>query len=129
MHKLTVLEKKDALNCPIRNVIDRIGDKWSLLILLALSERPTRFNELKRIIGDISQKVLTKSLKLLEQDGFVLRTVYDESPPKVVYELTELGSSVLAPVGELIRWANLHHAAIERNRAQYKLVKRDVKNQ
>ena len=119
MHKVTVLDKKDAENCPIRDVIDRIGDKWSLLILVVLSEQPTRFNALKRAIGNISQKVLTKTLKELEQEGYITRTVFDESPPKVVYQLTEMGFSILTPVGHLINWAEENHANIKMNRALY----------
>ncbi|OUR83885.1 transcriptional regulator [Colwellia psychrerythraea] len=116
MHKVTVLDKKGALDCPIRDVINRIGDKWSLLILVVLSEQPTRFNELKRTIGDISQKVLTKVLKELEQEGYITRTAFDESPPKVVYDLTEMGLSVLTPVGQLIDWAEKNHALIKEHR-------------
>lgn len=112
-------EKINLENCPIRNVVDRIGDKWSLLVLLALAHKPTRFNELKREIGDISQKVLTKVLKELEQDGYVNRSVFDQSPPKVVYSLTELGTSLLKPMGQLIDWADTHHAAIKSNRKRY----------
>lgn len=119
MHKVTVLDKKDAENCPIRDVIDRIGDKWSLLILVVLSQQPTRFNALKRAIGNISQKVLTKTLKELEQEGYITRTVFDESPPKVVYQLTDMGLSVLIPVSHLIDWAEQNHANIKKNRALY----------
>jgi len=119
MHKVTVLEKKDSMNCPIRDVIDRIGDKWSLLILVVLSEQPTRFNALKRAIGDISQKVLTKVLKELEHDGYIKRTVFDESPPKVVYELTEMGASILKPLGYLIEWAEENHSNIKNNRLHH----------
>lgn len=119
MHKVTVLEKKDAEHCPIRDVINRIGDKWSLLILVVLSEQPTRFNALKRTIGDISQKVLTRVLKDMEQDGYIKRTVFDESPPKVIYELTEMGQSVLAPVGKLIEWAEENHSNIQKSRKRY----------
>ena len=73
MLKVTVLDKKDAVNCPYRDVIDRIGDKWSLLVLAVLEQNPTRFNELKRSIGDISQKVLTKTLRDLEADEYIIR--------------------------------------------------------
>lgn len=120
MHKITVLDKKDEMNCPIRDVIDRIGDKWSLLIIVVLSEQPTRFNELRRVIGDISQKVLTKSLKELEREGFIKRIVISKKPPKVVYELTDLGFSILKPVGELIAWAEKNHSIIKKNREKMK---------
>lgn len=119
MHKVTVLDKKDAIHCPIRNVIDRIGDKWSLIVLVILSEQPTRFNELKRTVGDISQKVLTQVLKNLEQDGYINRTEYHENQLKVVYELTEMGLSILDPIEELIHWAEQNHSKILKNREKY----------
>ena len=119
MLKVTVLDKKDAVNCPYRDVIDRIGDKWSLLILAVLEQHPTRFNELKRTIGDISQKVLSDTLKDLEADGYITRTVYDQSPPKVVYELSELGTTVLLPIKQLVMWAEENHETIRNNRKSY----------
>lgn len=119
MLKVTVLDKKDAENCPYRDVINRIGDKWSLLILAVLEQNPTRFNELKRTIGDISQKVLTKTLRDLESDGYISRIVFDTSPPKVIYQLTEMGLSVLRPIHKLVEWAESNHDAIRRNRADY----------
>ena len=119
MLKVTVLDKKDAENCPFRNVIDRIGDKWSLLILVVLEEKPVRFNELKRTIGDISQKVLTKVLRELEADGYLSRTVYDTSPPKVIYQISSMGQSVLTPIKELVKWAEQNHESIKKNRVQY----------
>jgi DNA-binding HxlR family transcriptional regulator len=119
MLKVTVLDKKDAANCPYRDVIDRLGDKWSLLVLAVLEQNPTRFNELKRTIGDISQKVLTKTLRELEADGYITRTVYDESPPKVVYRLSKMGLNVLVPINQLVGWAEENHEAIRNNRAQY----------
>ncbi len=121
MLKVTVLDKKDAENCPFRNVIDRIGDKWSLLVLVVLEQQPTRFNQIKRTLGDISQKVLTKTLRGLEADGYVIRTVYDASPPKVVYRLSELGLQVLSPINQLVRWAEENHDAIRKNRKEYEL--------
>ena len=123
MLKVTVLDKKEAVNCPYRTVIDRIGDKWSLLILAVLEQHPTRFNELKRTIGDISQKVLSKTLRDLEADGFIIRTVYDENPPKVVYELSEIGLSVLLPIKELVKWAEENHDTIRKNRKKYEKLK------
>lgn len=119
MLKVTVLDKKDAANCPYRDVIDRLGDKWSLLVLAVLEQNPTRFNELKRTIGDISQKVLTKTLRELEADGYITRTVYDASPPKVVYQLSQMGLNVLVPINQLVGWAEENHEAIRNNRAQY----------
>ncbi|REL26789.1 transcriptional regulator [Thalassotalea euphylliae] len=128
MLKVTATSKNDALNCPYRDVIDRIGDKWSLLILTVLEEKPTRFNELRRTIGDISQKVLTKTLRNLESDGFVIRTVYDESPPKVVYKISPLGSGLLQPIDQLVAWANDNHEKIKANREEYKNSNKHIKS-
>lgn len=104
--------------CPIRDVLDRIGDQWSLLLLEALDGRVVRFNELGREIGDISKQMLSRTLKRLEQDGFILRTVYAEVPPRTEYQLTDLGRSFLVPLRELIRWADTHHGAICQARRQ-----------
>lgn len=120
MLKVTVLDKKDAEYCPYRDVIDRIGDKWSLLVLVVLNEGASRFNEMKRTIGDISQKVLTRTLRGLEADGYITRTVYNKSPPRVVYELSEMGRSALVPIAALVEWAEANHPAIRRNRTTYK---------
>ncbi|WP_054634718.1 winged helix-turn-helix transcriptional regulator [Pantoea stewartii] len=98
--------------CPIRDVLDRIGDKWSLLILEALAERTLRFNELHRHIGDVARQVLSRTLKRLEVDGYILRTLYPEVPPRVEYSLTELGRSFLKPMQQLIAWADDNHQAI-----------------
>ncbi len=92
--------------CPVRNVIDRIGDKWSMLVLLLLAEENIlRFNEIHKYIGTISQKMLTVTLKSLEADGLVNRTVYPQIPPKVEYELTPRGKSLLPHLLELVNWA------------------------
>ncbi|RUM07806.1 winged helix-turn-helix transcriptional regulator [Rhizobium chutanense] len=98
--------------CPIRGVLDRIGDQWSLLTLEALDDEKKRFNELLREIGDISKQMLSKTLRHLEQDGFISRTVYPEVPPRVEYELTEMGRSFLIPMRALIGWAEQNHPAI-----------------
>lgn len=98
--------------CPIRDVLDRIGDQWSLLVLEALDGRVVRFNELGREIGDISKQMLSRTLKRLEHDGFLTRTLYAEVPPRTEYQLTELGRSFLVPMRGLIRWADAHHGAI-----------------
>ncbi|WP_035345584.1 MULTISPECIES: winged helix-turn-helix transcriptional regulator [Dickeya] len=105
--------------CPIRDVLDRIGDQWSLLVLETLSEGTLRFNELMRRIGDISRQMLSKTLKLLEQDGFVRRTIYAEVPPRVEYQLTELGRSFLQPMKTLMQWADAHHRTICEARKAY----------
>lgn len=98
--------------CPIRDVLDRIGDQWSLLILESLKDRILRFNELHREIGDISRQVLSRTLKRLENDGYISRTLYPEVPPRVDYALTELGRSFLVPMQQLVQWADSNHETI-----------------
>ena len=88
MLKVTADSYEEAKDCPFRNVLDQVGDKWSFLILAVLEEGPQRFNEIKRLVGDISHRVLTRKLRDLERDGYVLRTVHPVRPPKVEYELT-----------------------------------------
>jgi DNA-binding HxlR family transcriptional regulator len=105
--------------CPIRDVLDRIGDQWSLLVLQALATRVMRFGEINHAIGDISKQMLSRTLKRLEQDGFVRRTVFPEIPPRVEYELTELGCSFLAPLEALIAWADANHQSICNARRDY----------
>lgn len=106
--------------CPIRDVLDRIGDQWSLLALVALEGKTLRFSELLREIGDISKQMLSKTLKHLEQDGFITRTAYPEVPPRVEYQLTPLGKSFFAPMLALISWADANHHAICAAREVYK---------
>lgn len=106
--------------CPIRDVLDRIGDQWSLLVLDALEGGTKRFNELMRALGDISKQMLSQTLKRLEEDGFVRRTVYAEVPPKVEYDLTPLGHSFLVPMRGLVAWADEHHRHVCEARALYR---------
>ena len=103
----------------MRDVLDCIGDRWSLLALLALKRGTLRFTELKRAIGDISQRMLAQTLRRLEQDGLVSRTVYPTIPPRVDYALTTLGSSFLVPMNGLVRWAKANHKKVHRARAAY----------
>lgn len=101
-------EVRDALfpDCSIRNVLSRVGDKWSLLVLYSLQHRePVRFKELQRQIPDISQKSLTQTLRTLEVDGFVTREVFPEVPPRVEYSLTPRALSFLPLVENMIKWA------------------------
>ena len=98
--------------CPIRDVLDRIGDRWSLLILEALATKTYRFNELHREIGDVSRQMLSRTLRKLEIDGYITRTVFAEVPPRVEYTLTALGDSFLEPMQNLVQWAEANHAAI-----------------
>ena len=115
-------KQQPGAGCPVRGVLDRIGDQWSLLTLAALEEGKKRFNELLREIGDISKQMLSKTLKHLEQDGFIRRTVYPEVPPRVEYELTEMGRSFLVPMKALIGWADRNHTAIKSARQRYETV-------
>ena len=104
-------EIRDALfpNCPIRNVLSRIGDKWSLLVLFTLEKKCNqRFMELQRDIPDISQKMLTATLRILEADGLVHRDAFPEVPPRVEYNLTETGCSLMPHIESLVGWALEH---------------------
>ncbi|RUM22226.1 transcriptional regulator [Rhizobium vallis] len=112
-------KQRPGTGCPVRGVLDRIGDQWSLLTLEALDDDKKRFNELLREIGDISKQMLSKTLRHLEQDGFISRTVYPEVPPRVEYELTEMGRSFLVPMKALIGWADQNHSAIIRSRQRH----------
>jgi DNA-binding HxlR family transcriptional regulator len=110
----------DTANCPVRQVLDRIGDKWSTLVILMLGERGvTRFNGISQAIGDISQKMLTTTLRNLEADGLISRTMYPEIPPRVEYALTELGQSLLPLIRQLQVWADEKFEVIEKNRKKY----------
>jgi DNA-binding HxlR family transcriptional regulator len=106
--------------CAVRNVLDRLGDKWSMLIIITLGVEGTmRFNQLHHNIGDISQKMLTVTLKTLEADGLVSRKVYAEIPPKVEYTLTERGASLLPHLEGLAEWAMTHMDGIYTSREKY----------
>ena len=107
-------------NCAaVSGVLARIGDKWSVMIVMLLAAGPLRFNELKRMIGGISQRMLTLTLRGLERDGLVTRTVFPTIPPRVDYELTELGHSLKSPVDALGQWAMQNVARIETARAVF----------
>jgi DNA-binding HxlR family transcriptional regulator len=107
-------------DCPVRNVLDRVGDKWSILIISILGECGTlRFNQLSHKIGNISQKMLTVTLKTLEADGLVSRKLYPQIPPRVEYTLTPLGESLLPAIESLTSWAAEHMPAILASRKQY----------
>ena len=93
--------------CPVRNVLDFVGDKWSMLIILQLGiKSPQRFGQLKTEIGGISQKMLTITLRQLERDGFVKRVYFTEVPPRVEYSVTPLGTSLMEALSQLVDWAN-----------------------
>jgi DNA-binding HxlR family transcriptional regulator len=116
---LKVFSKTDK--CPIRNVLDRFGDKWSILVIILLnSEEKMRFNVLHKTIGDISQKMLTVTLRTLEADGLVSRKIYPEIPPKVEYQLTKVGQSLVPHINNLSKWANENMPAIMKSRKKFK---------
>ena len=106
-------------NCPTRQVLDRIADKWTALIIGLLEERTLRFSELKHSIGGISQKMLTQTLRSLERDGLVTRTIYAEVPPRVEYALTPLGKTLCAPIKAIRQWAETHIDEVSTAQAEY----------
>ena len=101
------------------SVLSLIGDKWTVMIVLTLTERPRRFNDIKRTIGGISQQMLARTLRALERDGMVRRTVHPTIPPQVEYTLTNLGCSLADPIRELGHWAGAHIAEIEGHRSTF----------
>ncbi|KPY39814.1 winged helix-turn-helix transcriptional regulator [Pseudomonas syringae] len=109
-----------ALDCPrVSALLSRIGDKWTVLVVMLLRDGPRRFSELKREIGGISQRMLTLTLRGLERDGLVVRTVYPTTPPRVDYELTRLGHELREPVEALGEWALAHLDVIDQARREF----------
>ncbi|CZT35563.1 transcriptional regulator, HxlR family [Rhizobium sp. 9140] len=106
-------------NCPMRDVLGNIGGKWTTLMIHALSEGPMRFSALKRTIPDISQRMLTQTLRDLQRDGYISRTVYPTNPPSVDYALTDLGRSFLTVLLPLVDWSAQHHGAIREARTEF----------
>ena len=105
--------------CPVRDVLDRIGDKWSVLLVQNLREGPVRFGALRRQIGDISQRMLSETLRHLQRDGLISRKVYPTVPPSVEYALTDLGRSLLAPLEQLVTWSAQNHDEVKLARQQF----------
>ncbi len=103
----------------ISDILARIGDKWSVLVVTRLGDKPMRFNELRRTIGGISQRMLTLTLRGLERDGLVTRTVFPTIPPRVDYALTQLGRDLLNPVSALGEWATRNQTKIARARERF----------
>lgn len=103
----------------VSEVLGRIGDKWTIQVIVALRHAPQRFNAIKRHVGGISQQMLTRTLKALERDGMVERTVHPDTPPRVEYALTPLGHSLAHSVKQLADWATAHQKIIQDNRLQY----------
>lgn len=118
------MRKKELLNsiieiCPVRNVVTRFGNKWALLVLLVISENdPIRYNELGRKIPDISSRVLSSTLRILEADGLISRTLYNEVPARVEYSLTEIGRSLIPIILQLTAWAQANMKTIIAHRQQ-----------
>ena len=102
--------------CPTRLVLDLIADKWTTLVIYLLSQGTRRYGELQREVGGISQKMLTQTLRKLEEDGLVRRVVYPEVPPRTEYSLTELGATLKEPLGALCQWAVVHLPDVEKAR-------------
>ena len=119
---LPVLPPRPHLHSDCRGVasiLARVGDKWSVFVIMMLADGPKRFNEIKRLIGGISQRMLTLTLRGLERDGLVTRTVFPTIPPRVDYELTDLGRGLTQPVMALGKWAIEHKREIEHARARF----------
>ena len=120
--KVPVLPPQPHLDSDCRGVasiLARVGDKWSVFVIMLLGDGPRRFNEIKRIVGGISQRMLTLTLRGLERDGLVTRTVFPTIPPRVDYELTDLGRGLSHPVEALGKWAYDHQTEIEDARARF----------
>ena len=119
----TIMREKrkdpDFARCPVREVLDQIGDKWSTLLLITLADGPQRFGAIKRMVPDISQRMLTQTLRDLQRDGLIDRRVFPTTPPSVEYRLTELGRSLLVPLAGLIDWADAHFAAVRKARKAF----------
>jgi DNA-binding HxlR family transcriptional regulator len=109
----------DGRHCELRTVLDRIGDKWSVLVIVLLTEGPARYSELQRALPGISQRMLTLTLRTLERDGMVQRTVYPQVPPRVDYRLSPLGLTLLGPVTALAAWIDEHGDEVLRARAAF----------
>ena len=118
----TQKECDGSMICPLRDLLSRLGDKWSVLVLITLARRPeqrARFSEIKKDIEDISQRMLTSTLRTLERDGLLKRTVFPEVPPRVEYELTGLGKSILTPMEALVNWIETNWGDIRQSRRTF----------
>lgn len=106
-------------NCPVRDVMQQINGKWSTLLVEALSQRPYRFGELKRMVPDISQRMLTQTLRDLQRDGYIEREVFPTKPPSVEYRMTALGWSLYEPLSKLLNWAEANHENVRAARRKF----------
>ncbi|WP_432921578.1 winged helix-turn-helix transcriptional regulator [Microbispora sp. CA-135349] len=114
-----VLAARDDTACRVREVLDRVGEKWAVTVIAELGRKPRRYNELRRSIPGVSQRMLTATLRDLERDGLVRRTVHPVVPPRVDYELTPLGATLLDTVSALLDWAVEHIDDVDGARAEY----------
>lgn len=108
-----MLKKEELPECPVATTVQLIGNKWKLLILRNLQMRPWRFNELQKSLKGISQKVLTESLRSMEADGIIVRTIYAEVPPRVEYSLSELGETMRPILDAMEKWGNDYKASLK----------------
>ena len=118
--------RRRSFTCPVRDVLDRVGDAWSVLVVQRLADRPLRFNALKRGVEGISQRMLTVTLRHLERDGLVSRRVIPLTPPQVEYALTPVGRSLCDPLDALAAWAEHNQEAVRQARARFDGVPREA---
>ena len=109
----------DFSNCPVRDMMQQIGGKWSTLLLEVLAAEPRRFGELRRMLPDISQRMLTQTLRDLQRDGYIAREVFPTKPPSVEYSMTDLGRSLYQPLSQLLNWAEANHEAVRAARSRF----------
>lgn len=121
MLPVTAITREEAEHCPVRSVLATVTGKWQSLLILALEDGDLRFSALKRLLGDISQRVLTENLRKLERDGYVTRTVDPGPPIAVSYGLTPMGRSVLDMLKPMVLWAAEHFGAVQQARSDYDL--------
>ncbi|WP_349958637.1 helix-turn-helix domain-containing protein [Rhizobium sp. ZPR3] len=113
------ISKVTFTDCPVRDLVSQIGGKWSVLLLEALAQRPYRFGELRRMVPDISQRMLTQTLRELQRDGYIGREVFPTKPPSVEYRMTDLGYSLYEPLAQLLNWAEANHEAVRAARTRF----------
>ncbi len=119
MLAITVTTEEESGLCPVRSILGTVTGKWSSLILLALEDGPLRFSAIKRVIGDITQRVLTENLRALERDGYLTRKVVSGSPVEVHYALTPTGIDLVARFIPLVTWATAHYETVQAARRHY----------
>ena len=119
MLPVTATTKGEIDACPVRQVLSKVTGKWQVLLFLSLDDGPLRFGELKRTVGDITQRVLTENLRSLERDGYVTRTVSPGPPVAVTYALTDSGASFVPHLKGLVTWAAEAHSSVKESRSSY----------